>query len=304
MTLRSAPCGRRFLRVRQHANPLASHFYEPPEGHTWSIFKNPDAPLHLDIGCGNGSLLVDLAAAHPDRNHLGIDVRSAVVDLARKRLATAGSTAGNCHFLVANLELSHRHWLPYPGRGGISIVTIFHPDPLVKQSQRKRRVLTPALAELLAGYTVPGVTRLHIQSDVQEAFDSMAFVLDDPEWAQRWWARDSPDPTVGPFAPLMSAREQFTLQQHARLRAEAAAATAAPVAQSKEAHRSTSGAAARQPSPLPKAVGSGRGSAAAHEEGSRARSSGSSNALRILSPAPEGTQLIWRASYTRTVTPA
>ena len=31
------------------------------------------APLHVDLGCGDGSFLCELAARHPETNFLGID---------------------------------------------------------------------------------------------------------------------------------------------------------------------------------------------------------------------------------------
>ena len=36
-----------------------------------------DAPCHLEIGFGMGDALAELAAAHPERNYLGVDVHEA-----------------------------------------------------------------------------------------------------------------------------------------------------------------------------------------------------------------------------------
>lgn len=207
--------GRRGLR--QHANPLSLRFYERPEP-LWEAFSSLDAPLHLDIGCGEGTMLVKLAEANPGRNYLGIDVRQGAVERALQQvtLNPIVSHQRNCHFIVANLELSHHLWLPYPGAGGVDVVTIFHPDPLPKLAQRaKRRLVSTSFALALAAYTTPGHTRLHIQSDARSIFDDITRTLADPANAARYFIRDIPDPVCGPFEPVRSMREERILSRFA-----------------------------------------------------------------------------------------
>src|SRR5438128_6686438 len=57
------------------------------------IFRRT-APFEVDLGCGDGSLLIDLAEANPDRDYLGIDrlpgrVRTTHGKILRHRLANA-----------------------------------------------------------------------------------------------------------------------------------------------------------------------------------------------------------------------
>ena len=57
------------------------------------LFPN-SAPLEVDLGCGDGSSLVELAAEHPERNYLGAErmvgrVRSACRKIAAQRLSNA-----------------------------------------------------------------------------------------------------------------------------------------------------------------------------------------------------------------------
>ena len=39
---------------------------------TWNILFQQDAPLYLEIGCGKGRFISEMAALHPDRDYLGI----------------------------------------------------------------------------------------------------------------------------------------------------------------------------------------------------------------------------------------
>ena len=257
---RARPAGARGLR--QHANPLALRFYDPPVPPVWGSFATLDAPLHLDIGCGEGTMLVDLARLHPGRNHLGIDIREGALSRAREQLRAdpVVSQQRNCHFALANLELSHHLWLPYPGV--LDIVTIFHPDPLLKTSQRaKRRLVSPAFALALAAYSTPGRTRLHVQSDVESIFEDITTTLQNPA-TEQLFLRDVPDPILGPFEPLRSMREARVLARH----------------------NTTTASGTRQLGPLPITPSPGFSNA------------GLSQAEALAAPPR-----IWRASYLRTL---
>jgi tRNA (guanine-N7-)-methyltransferase len=98
-------------RFRQHVNPLARRYQQPcvlPMDWPASSFLDVSRPLHLDIGCGKGGFLIDLAI-HRDKearcqisddddattttqrpadvNYLGLEIRPLVAQYARERLA-------------------------------------------------------------------------------------------------------------------------------------------------------------------------------------------------------------------------
>ena len=55
--------------MRQHVNPLSKFFnvIEPLPPLT-KIFKNYNKPFHLDIGCGSGNFLINLAKNNKNWN--------------------------------------------------------------------------------------------------------------------------------------------------------------------------------------------------------------------------------------------
>lgn len=58
------PSSKAFARFRQHVNPLARRYQmqtDLPEGWPASDFADVDLPLYLDIGCGKGGFLLELA---------------------------------------------------------------------------------------------------------------------------------------------------------------------------------------------------------------------------------------------------
>ena len=68
------------VRVRQHVNPLSQKYSSVIEAPDWAkIYRNPQQPLHLDIGCARGKFLLQIAQIQPDINFLGVEIREALV---------------------------------------------------------------------------------------------------------------------------------------------------------------------------------------------------------------------------------
>ena len=80
------------MRFKPYARPelLACDFHanEPLErkGHWHQSFVRPTQPMHLELGCGKGGFLAQLASCHPDVNYLGIDITDKVLILAKRNI--------------------------------------------------------------------------------------------------------------------------------------------------------------------------------------------------------------------------
>lgn len=103
------------------------------------------APRVVEIGFGNGENLAALAAAHPERDYLGIEVHRAGV--GRLMLAAESAQLTNvriaCHDAVEVLEQQ----LP---RESLDEMLILFPDPWHKKRHHKRRLIQPPFVELAA----------------------------------------------------------------------------------------------------------------------------------------------------------
>ena len=68
----------------------ASSFYvDNPEtfkGKWNSLFKNPDLPLNLELGCGKGQFISKLASENLDKNYIAIDLVDAMLGLAKRNV--------------------------------------------------------------------------------------------------------------------------------------------------------------------------------------------------------------------------
>ena len=165
-------------KIRQHVNPLKSHHQaELAILERWPerAYAAPAHPLHVDIGCARGLFCLDLAAARPELNVLGLEIRAALAEAAEADARAAG--LGNAHFLACNanvnLDALLRRAAPCCALASASVQ---FPDPWFKARHHKRRVVQPDLARSLAENIAPGGW-LFIQSDVLEVAEAMREVL-------------------------------------------------------------------------------------------------------------------------------
>ena len=88
------------MRFKPYARPelLACdfHVHEPLThgGHWHELYARPDQPWHLELGCGKGGFLAQIAPAHPDINYLGIDITDKVLILAKRKVEAAYAARG------------------------------------------------------------------------------------------------------------------------------------------------------------------------------------------------------------------
>jgi len=98
------------------------------------------APLQVDLGCGDGSFLCELAQLHPDRDFLGIDrLVGRVAKACRKAIAVE-------NVRILNVESSYAVGYLLP-EGSVETFYLMFPDPWPKRRHHRRRIVTKAFLE-------------------------------------------------------------------------------------------------------------------------------------------------------------
>jgi tRNA (guanine-N7-)-methyltransferase len=93
------------------------------------------APLHVDLGCGEGSFLCALAQRMPDENFLGIErLLNRVRTSARK-----AAVLDNVRLLRMENSYAVRYLLPPKS---VETFYLLFPDPWPKRRHHRRRILT------------------------------------------------------------------------------------------------------------------------------------------------------------------
>jgi tRNA (guanine-N7-)-methyltransferase len=130
-----------------------------------------EAPVEVDIGCGEGSFLLAMAKAFPDRNYLGIErllgrVRKVCRNASRKGLT-------NVRLLRLETAYALRYVLPLET---VSIAHVAFPDPWPKRYHHPRRLVQDGFMEALRGILVAG-GELRVKTDDEPYFQWMEKVF-------------------------------------------------------------------------------------------------------------------------------
>src|SRR4051812_25891196 len=81
-------------------NDLSKGFSKKGNWHR-DYFKN-DRPIVLELGCGKGEYTVGLATEHPDKNYIGVDVKSNRIWTGAKQALE--KDLGNTGFLKTRID--------------------------------------------------------------------------------------------------------------------------------------------------------------------------------------------------------
>jgi tRNA (guanine-N7-)-methyltransferase len=95
------------------------------------------APIEVDLGCGDGSFLVEIAAANPARDFLGIERLFGRARSARRKITQRELT--NARVLRVETSYAVRQVLP---ADSVALFHLMFPDPWPKRRHWRRRVVT------------------------------------------------------------------------------------------------------------------------------------------------------------------
>ena len=129
-------------------------------------------PLHLEVGPGNGFHLAAMAARHPDRNWLGVEIRYKRVVLCAKKIEAAGATDN------ARICRYDAWWLDdlfVPGE--VAGLYVNHPDPWTKDRHEKKRLMGPFFAAWAARAMAEGAS-LRLKTDHRPNVERLVAAFD------------------------------------------------------------------------------------------------------------------------------
>ena len=116
------------------------------------IFAGGDRALEVDLGCGDGSFLVQMARLHPDRCFLGVERLLGRVEKTARRIGDAGLKNAR----ILRLDSSYVVGWMLPLRG-VSRLHLLCPDPWPKVKHHRRRLFNdPEFLEGLESALEPG----------------------------------------------------------------------------------------------------------------------------------------------------
>lgn len=166
------------IRFKKWARPEleASEFYidnpEDYKGKWRELFKNPEAPLHLELGCGKGTFMAKLATRDRNVNHIAIDVVDAMLGLAKRNI--------EAEFKENNIEIDNvyltrfdieRILLIMDKKDSIDRIYINFWNPWPRGKHRKKRLTHTRQLEKYKQIISPNA-EIYFKTDDDELFEA------------------------------------------------------------------------------------------------------------------------------------
>jgi len=162
-----------FMKIHREFGPPALPARVAQEaGGDWPAIFGREAPLHVEIGSGNGFWITHMAGLHPEWNWLGVEIRFKRVVLVARKLRAAG--VGEFARIMRYDAFMVEEILP---AGGLAGLYVNHPDPWPKDRHAKNRLLARPFGELVTRLLEPGA-RLRIKTDTGSYIDEFAAAID------------------------------------------------------------------------------------------------------------------------------
>lgn len=136
------------------------------------------APVEIDLGCGDGSFLAALAGENPDRNFLGIERLVGRVRSACRKIERSGLK--NARVLQFEISYAVERLLP---ENSVAAFHLMFPDPWPKRRHAPRRLVTKKFLASLHRTLVANGT-VQIATDETDYFRQITrLVLESPLFA-------------------------------------------------------------------------------------------------------------------------
>lgn len=172
------------MRKKAWARPELAHcpyFISSPEEWKgrWGEWFAEKHPIHLELGCGKGVFLAQLAPLHPEINYIGVDQSPDVLGVARRNLEKAYSELGAP---VHNVALMAHHIEDMPKivdpSDRVERLYINFCNPWPKVRHHKRRMTHPNQLELYKSFLADGA-EIHFKTDDEELYLSTLRYLEE-----------------------------------------------------------------------------------------------------------------------------
>ena len=173
------------IRYKKWARPEleASKFYtDTPEewkGKWKNFFANPNNPFHIELGCGKGQFISQLASSNLDVNYLAIDLVDAMLGLAKRNIET--------EYKEKNLEINNvaitrfdieRILMILSKEDNVERIYINFCNPWPKGKHRKKRLTHTRQLEKYKEFLKPD-GKIYFKTDDDDLFASTLIYLEE-----------------------------------------------------------------------------------------------------------------------------
>ncbi len=166
------------IRYKKWARPEleASPFYiDNPEswkGKWNTFFKNSSQPLHLELGCGKGTFISELASENLNINYIAIDLVDAMLGLAKRNIE---NTYNEKKLEISNVVITRfdisRILLILEKKDKVERIYINFCNPWPRGKHRKKRLTHSIQLEKYKEFLIPN-GEIYFKTDDDDLFQS------------------------------------------------------------------------------------------------------------------------------------
>jgi tRNA (guanine-N7-)-methyltransferase len=157
-------------RIRRHVDPFQCRIALNPESWMKAYEAHGQGEIWVDLGCGKGEFLADLAGIYPDVFFIGVEVRKRVAEKyfpKYEHLTNLVLLHGNVNLSIPSMMDGHK----------VQRVFIHFPDPYSRKDRyRKRRMVNEAFVQGLCGILTAGGT-VSVKTDDEALSKDMDVML-------------------------------------------------------------------------------------------------------------------------------
>lgn len=128
-------------------------------------------PLEVELGCGDGSFLLNYAKQHPEHNFIGVERLAGRI----RKIDRKGRRAGLKNLRGVRIESSYFLGYVLPRHSAIAL-HIYFPDPWPKRKHFRYRFINERFPELAKRALAPGGV-VYLRTDDQTYFTQMRSVF-------------------------------------------------------------------------------------------------------------------------------
>ena len=157
----------RFAAIKTFGNVL--EYPQDIKGRWSEHFKNNN-DIVLELACGKGEYTLGLSRLHPERNHIGVDIKGNRIWVGAKTALDEG--LNNAAFLRTQIQKLE----DYFAQGEVSEIWITFPDPQLTPGKAKKRLTHPRFLLRYQAVLKPGGI-IQLKTDSPDLYDFTKLVI-------------------------------------------------------------------------------------------------------------------------------
>ncbi len=162
---------KKLLRFNQFKELQNTKEHPTETAGTWAAHFGNDNPIVLELACGRGEYTVALAAMHPGKNFIGVDIKGNRMYLGASKAQEAGYK--NAAFLRIQIEDIEKYF----AADEVSEIWITFPDPQLRTAKAKKRLTHPKFLRQYTQIIKPGGS-IHLKTDSPDLYKFTKLVIE------------------------------------------------------------------------------------------------------------------------------